>query len=122
MIPSGPSKHLFAVTLGPMVIEGYGSEPQVVVVSFSSIKPGFPYDEACIVPSGSHPFITRDSFVYYREPRVYPAALIEGRVRSNEWSAGHSCADELLNDILKGFRRSKRLPRYFNEILDALGL
>lgn len=122
MIPSGPNEHLFAVTLGPVILEGYGPEPQVVVVSFSSIKPGLPYDEACTVPAGSHPFITRDSYIYYREPRIYPAASIEGRVNSNEWRAGIPCTNELLNSILRGFRKSKRLPRYFNEILDALQL
>lgn len=64
MILSGPNEHLFTVVLGPAHLEGYGDAPQVVVVSFSSIKPGLPYDESCTVAAGVHPFITRDSFVY----------------------------------------------------------
>jgi hypothetical protein len=122
MIPSGPSEHLFAVTLGPCVLDGYGSEPQAVIVSFSSIKPGLAYDEACTVLAGSHPFITRDSFVYYREPRIYPVSVLEKRVHDNEWRGSAPCSEELLNSVLDGFRRSNRLPRYFNEILDIFGV
>ena len=122
MIPSGPNEHLFAVALGPVVLNGYGPAPQVVIVSFSSIKPGFPYDEACKVSAGSHPFITRDSFIYYREPRIYPAAAVEQRVKDNEWRSGEACTRELMVDILAGFRRSKRLPRHYNEILDTLNV
>lgn len=122
MIPSGPNEHLFAVALGPMVLKGYGSEPQVVVVSFSSIKSGFPYDNACEVQAGSHPFITRDSFVYYREPRIYPAKLIEDRVSSGEWRAGEMCSSPLMERVLCGFRQSKRLPRHFNEVLDVFDI
>ncbi len=122
MIPSGPNEHLFTVALGPMVLDGYGSVPQVVIVSFSSIKPGLPYDDACEVQSGSHPFITRDSFVYYREPRIYAASLVETKVHTNEWRQQGECSSELMEKILSGFRRSKRLPRHYNEILDAIGL
>ena len=91
MIPSGPNEHLFAVTLGPVVLEGYGPDPQVVIVSFSSVKPGLPYDNACPVPAGSHPFIVRDSYVYYREPRIYSAKTVQQRVASSQWRAGESC-------------------------------
>lgn len=122
MIPSGPNEHLFAVALGPVVLDGYGSEPQVVIVSFSSIKPGLQHDEACEVPAGSHPFITRDSFVYYREPRIYPASTVEGRVNSNVWRKQEACSEDLVRKILAGFRASRRLPRYCHQILDALHL
>lgn len=122
MVPSGPNEHLFVVTLGPMVLEGHGPEPQVVIVSFSSVKPGLPFDDACLIPAGSHPFIVRDSYIYYREPRIYPAATVEERVNSDQWRQGAPCDDELLRRILSGFRRSKRLPRHFNEILDAFNI
>jgi len=122
MIPSGPNEHLFTVALGPIVLDGLGSEPQVVIVSFSSIKPGLPYDDACEVQPGAHPFITRDSFVYYREPRIYAASLVETKVHANEWRQQGECSSELMEKILSGFRRSKRLPRHYNEILDAIGL
>lgn len=122
MIPSGPNEHLFAVALGPVVLNGYGPQPQVVLVSFSSIRPGLPYNEACIVSSRAHPFITRDSYIYYREPRIYSASVVERRVNSHQWRQQEACSDELMESILSGFRRSSRLPRYCNEILDALGL
>ena len=120
MIPSGPGEHLFTVALGPAILDGYGDSPQVVIVSFSSIKKGIPYDESCKVIAGTHPFITRDSFVYYREPRIYSAQELEERVASGQWRAQDSCSPELMQKIISGFRSSKRLPRYFNAILDAL--
>lgn len=121
MIPSGPSEHLFTVALGPVVVEGYGPEPQVVVVSFTSLKPGLPYDDACMLPAGSHPFITRDSFIYYREPRLYPASVVQHKVVTNEWRSAEPCSEDLLGSIVAGFRKSKRLPRYIHVLLDALG-
>lgn len=122
MIPSGPYEHLFTVALGPVILDGYGSAPQVVVVSFSSIKPGLPYDMACEVSAGAHPFLVRDSYVYYREPRIYSVLELEQRVMSGTWRAAESCSAELMHKIVQGFRKSKRLPRHFNEILNSLNI
>lgn len=42
LIPSGPDAkmHLFAILLDPIKIDGYGSQPQVLLTSVVSIKPG----------------------------------------------------------------------------------
>src|SRR5690625_2034480 len=106
MIPSGPGEHLFTVALGPAVLEGYGPAPQVILVSFSSIREGAPYDNFCEVPAGAHPVITRNSFIYYREPRIYPATEVENRVQSGLGRASAPCSAELMKDILSGFQRS----------------
>lgn len=122
MIPSGPNEHLFTVALGPIVLNGHGNDPQVIVVSFSSIKPGLPYDTSCVVAAGAHPFITRDSFVYYREPRMYTVQELETRVASGQWRAEENCSQTLMQQVVAGFRLSRRLPRHFNEVLDALNI
>lgn len=122
MIPSGPSEHLFVVALGPVVLEEYGSKAQIIAVNFTSIKEGLKYDDACIVRAGEHPFIIRDSYVYYRGAQLLSASSIENKVSSNEWRAQEPCSEVLLQRVLKGFRNSKRLPRHFNHILDALDI
>jgi len=122
MIPSGPTgEHLFTVVLGSEVVDGYGTEPQVLMVSFTSIKDDAPYDNACEVSPGEHPFITRRSYVYYREPRLEAASKVEAMVGKGIWRASTPCNAELTRKILTGFRLSKRLPRYFNKLLEDLG-
>lgn len=120
LIPSGPAgEHLFTVALGPKKLPGYGSEEQVVIVSFTSIRPGLPHDEACEVTNGDHPFIVRESCIHYREPRIYPAKVVQDKVESGEWRSHEPCSEELMRKVLDGFRKSKRLPRHYNEILDV---
>lgn len=121
MIPSGPNEHLFAVAFGPAVISGYGPEPQVILVSFSSIKPGLPYDNTCEVMPGEHPFISKGSYIYYREPRICAMSLVQQRVATNYWRPQQACSTDLIQKIVNGFRRSRRLPGYVNEILDQVG-
>jgi len=122
MIPSGPTgEHLFAVALGPEIIEGHGTEPQVLMVSFTSIRPGIPYDDACEVSAGEHPFIARSSYIYYREPRLETASKVETMVNTGAWRASTQCKPELTQKILAGFKLSKRLPRYFKKLIEDFG-
>lgn len=57
LIPSGPDAkmHLFAILLDPIKIDGYGSQPQVLLTSVVSIKPGIILDDSCILRPGDHP-------------------------------------------------------------------
>ena len=123
LVPSGPTgEHLFTVVLGPKKLSGYGAEEQVVVVSFSSVKPGLPYDKACEVALGEHPFILKDSYIYYREPRIYPISVVQDKVNNGEWRTHERCNDILIKKVLSGFRKSERLPRYFDEILNEFDI
>lgn len=122
MIPSGPNEHLFVVALGPVVVNCYGREPQVVMVGLSSIKPGLRYDKACEIRAGSHPFVIRDSFVYYREPQIASSLSVENNVNSNVWRPKPPCSNDMLQRILAGFHLSGRLPRYVKEMLDQLSI
>lgn len=72
LIPSGPTgEHVFTVALGPKVLAGHGPLEQVILLSFTTIRQGLPHDPACVIRPDEHPFIKHDSYVYYREPRVY---------------------------------------------------
>lgn len=123
MVPSGPKgDHLFVVALGPSTLDGYGPAEQVILVSLTTVRPGLPHDQACVVHPGEHSFITHESYVYYREPRIHAALEVQARVNSGVWRPHDSCSAELLQRIVAGFRKSARLPRAYNEILDSLGL
>src|SRR5690606_6494237 len=112
--------HLFTVSFGPMKLEGYGPEDQVIMVSFSSIKAGLPYDPACEVSPGEHPFIVKGSYIYYREPRIYSVSHVQTMVASGVWTEKPICDAGLIEKIRAGFLTSKRLPRHYKVLLESL--
>lgn len=123
MIPSGPQgDHLFTVALGPALLDGYGTSKQVVLVSFTSIREGVPHDCACEVAPGEHPFIVRNSYIYYRQPRIYSVADIEKRVNEGVWRTHAPCSADLFRRVISGFRKSELVPRMYGQILDSFGL
>jgi len=120
LIPSGPGEksHLFTIVLGPKQLDGYGGSDQVVMVSVTTVKPDFPFDPACVIQAGEHPFIDRESYVYYREPRIETVAHVKKMVETLGWQPREECSPELFKKIIKGLRESKRLPRYVRTFLD----
>jgi len=123
MIPSGPAgEHLFTVVASPVVADGYGSALHALMVSFTSIKPGVPHDATCEVSTGEHPFITRASSIYYREPRLEKVSTVERMVSTGAWRATTPCIPALTRKILAGFWVSKRLPRHFRPLLEKIAI
>jgi len=121
MIPSGPTgQHLFAVVAGPKVIDGHGSDQHVVLVGFSSIKPNIAHDPACEILPGEHPFIKKQTCIYYREPRLEKVSKVEQMVNAGVWRMCEPCDTALMRKILEGFEKSKRLPRYFRDVLSEI--
>ncbi|WP_235033830.1 hypothetical protein [Pantoea sp. 18069] len=120
LVPSGPAdfKHLFAIALGPASLGGYGNKPHVIMVSVTSVKPEFPHDAACVIMAGEHPFITHDSYVYYRDPRIESVDHVQKMVDQAVWQARESCSPELLARIRQGLKTSSRVPRYVKKMLD----
>lgn len=120
LVPSGPAefKHLFVLALGPKQLDGHGGQPNVVMVSVTSIKPDFPYDPACVIRAGEHPFITHDSYVYYRDPRVESVAHVQAMVDKAVWQGKESCSPELLERIRVGLLASTRVPRHIKKLLE----
>lgn len=119
LVPSGPGSksHVFIIALGPSRLDGYGSDEQVVLVSFASVHPQTNYDTACVVRAGEHPFITHDSYVYYRDPRVESVVHVNEMVERGVWTPHEPCPPDLLRRIINGFQISKRVPRYLRDLL-----
>ena len=118
LVPSGPEefRHLFAVAVGPQQFDGYGAKPHVIMVSVTSVKPEFPFDSACVIRAGEHPFIKHDSYVYYRDPRVEPVAHVQNMVDSAVWISQEPCSAELLQRIRAGLLASTRVPRHIKKL------
>ncbi len=118
-MPSGPEeyKHLFAIAVGPKALDGYGTQPHVIMVSVTTVKPQFPHDPACVIRAGEHPFVTHDSYVYYRDPRVESVAHVQNMVDNAVWQAREPCSPELLQKIRAGLLASTRVPRYIKQLI-----
>jgi hypothetical protein len=118
LVPSGASgNHLFVIILGPMLIQQRGRQLQVVLVNFSTIRDNVPFDNACLVDEGEHPFVTRKSFVQYRYARIDAEEHVSSMVTSGAWPRQVACTPELLIKIIAGARRSNRIT---NEIKGML--
>lgn len=123
MVPSGPGdhNHLFTIALGPAVLPDYGGQEHVVMVSVTSIRADFPHDPACVLMPGDHVFLIRDSYVYYREPRVESVRHVSKMVASGIWQAHENCSKEVLDKIIDGFEYSKRVPRHIRALFTERG-
>lgn len=124
LIPSGPGTkmHLFAILLDPITVDGYGSQPQVLLASVESIKPGIILDDSCLLGPGDHPFIEHDSFVNYRHTRLETARHIEARINDGVFVLKEPCSPELIRRIIQGAMQSRRISREFKKILENITL
>lgn len=120
LVPSGPTGlHLFFIILGPMVLDGCGTTPQVLMVSATTIRDNIPYDPACVLDKDDHPFIQHASYIAYRQIRTDPVAHVERMVRSTVWTPREPCEQRLLECIVVGARKSKLIPQGFKQLFQC---
>lgn len=116
LVPSGPQGlHLFVLILGPIILPNYGTQPQLAMVSATSIRDGVPYDPACVLSLGDHPFIQHQSYISYRHLRIDPLGHVSNLVGSS-WKPHEACSQELLQRIINGVCISRLTPREFKAI------
>ena len=122
LVPSGPDekKHLFAILLDPVQIESYGSKRCVIMVGVTSIRNDIPYDNACVLAEGDHPFIKHASYVDYRRARIEQAEIIEQYVKNGYFSEKEDCSTELLKYLIQGALNSRQISREIKKILHDL--
>jgi hypothetical protein len=113
LIPSGPNnkKHLFVLILGPTKLPGYGDSDQIVHIGISSIYPDIPYDTACVLHPGDHPFITHDSYAVFRYARIDCVSHIQGMVDSGTAIPNAPCSTDLLQRVVTGMKDSRLAQR-----------
>lgn len=122
LVPSGPDakRHLFALLLDPVLVEGRGSQPQVLMVCVVSIKDGLLVDESCLLDVGDHPFIAHPSFVDYRFTRLEAASHVEQLVHKGVFTPKEDCSEVLLKKIVSGALRSPRISREYKKLLESV--
>jgi hypothetical protein len=112
------SEHLWIVISDPAKDNG-----RVLLVNFSSVKPGVPFDPACVLEVGDHPYITQETFVYYRSAQVQSNKDLERQVSSGKIRFPYDpVSPEILKRIREGATKSKFINRGHRKLLEDQGL
>lgn len=113
------SPHLWVVVSDPKQ-----NPDEILLVNFSSRKPGVPFDSACMANVGDHAYLRTPSFVYYRFARVASNAALEAQIASGQAdaSAWPPVSASLLDRIRKGAGASKFIARKHRQLLKDQGL
>jgi hypothetical protein len=121
LVPSGPSGyHLHVVLNDPCVFDGYGPVCCVVMVGFTSKVNGAPYDSACNLVAGDHPFINHDSYIAYKYARVDRIDELEKKVTTKLFIPREPVSAELLYRIRNGLQSSRFASREMKRLLTNL--
>lgn len=116
LMPSGnQGNHLYIALNDPSPFENYGPHPSVILVNLSSIRDGLSYDKTCVLPAGVHPFIKRDSFVFYRNARIEQAGHVVQLVERGVFSAHQPVSAAVLEAVKAGLYQSPFTKREFKQ-------
>lgn len=102
LIPSGPCRHLHIVCNDPVYYPRKNTDC-VLLVNISSIDPLVPYDPACLINAGEHPFVIRQSYVYYKKADLFGAMRVAQNIATGDFSVHQDISDALQNRIIAGF-------------------
>ncbi len=125
LIPSGPNpgqRHLFALLINPVEVSGYGKRPHVLMVCMCSIKDGVPFDDACILEVGDHPFVQHRSYIDYKFCEMRSADDIEAKVQNGTFVPHEDCPIPLIRRIIASADASNRISREMKRFLKAVEL
>lgn len=104
--------HLHIILNDPVVLQSYGNQPQVLLASVTSIKPGKQHDSTVVLNIGDHPFIEHPSYIAYSFADIKPATIVA------KLGTGHEpISEQLLERIICGAFLS---PKVRNFVKDAL--
>lgn len=120
LIPSGPNekRHMFALMLDPVQVDGRGLRPCVLLACVVSVKDGIALEDCCLLGPGDHPFIQHDSYVDYRFTRLEFADDVQSRVQDGTFIAKDPCSAELMKKIIAGALKSRRISREYKKLLE----
>ena len=117
-IPSGNNdddKHLF------FILNDACAEGKHLLVNVTTIYEGVPFDPACVVEPGEHPFIRHKSSMNYRMARIMEAVRITKYVGGWYYKDGEDASKELVEKIIAGALESEFLPKHILKYLAKLG-
>jgi hypothetical protein len=97
---------------GPFEDESNNGEPSVAIVPISSTKNGWPGDPTCTLDPGCHEFITKESWVNYREAKIRTCTDVAAGVADGRIALGQGpMLEEPLRKLLAGVCKSPDTPR-----------
>jgi hypothetical protein len=108
LIPTGSTEHLHFICCDTVFYPHLGKDC-VLVVNISSIDDDLEYDKTCLLDVGDHPFVTHQSYVYYRKAAVYGANNISRNVAEGNFRIHQPCSEITFNRILNGFSESEEV-------------
>lgn len=122
MVPSGPGdkQHLFAILIEPLAVDGYGSQPMVLMVPVCTLHDGLNVETCCVLGPGDHPFIQRPSYLDYRLSRLEQVSHIEKMVQKGQYSAKEAFDGTVLHRIVAGALESRRISREYKKLLEQI--
>lgn len=123
LVPSGPQsghKHLFALMLDPVKLDGYGEKPCVLLACVTSVREGLPFEDLCLLKQGDHPFIEHDSYIDYRFTRLEPVDHLLTGIKEGVFIEKATCSADLIKRIVQGALQSKRISREHKRILEQV--
>ncbi|WP_438439422.1 hypothetical protein [Klebsiella quasipneumoniae] len=74
----------------------------------SSIKPGVPYDDACVLQAGDHRFIQHTSYIVYAEAVIWRIDNLERKHAAGEVTTHDDMVEAVFGRILSGFDISEQ--------------
>ena len=102
LIPTGPCDHLHIICNNPVFYPKLAKEC-VLAVNISTVTTDIPYDISCILNTGDHPFINRQSYVYYRKADIFGATAIAKNVADGSFTTHQPIDDTVFSKVLLGF-------------------
>lgn len=117
LIPSGPSgKHLF------FVLNDVPPAGELILAPLCSVrgrdgKTKKRVDKTCLLDVGVHPFVRHESYIEYFLLRSDPVAYIQEMLRRDHFVRREDASEELVEQIIDGACRSKRVPQRIFRLL-----
>ncbi len=114
LVPSGPAEflHLHVVASGPRAHPDFR-----LLIPITSKKAGRFHDPACEILAGEHSFITKDSYVLYREIQKRSASKVVACIENGEFVLKDPVSQDLLTRILAGVGISDFTAPWVREFL-----
>jgi hypothetical protein len=121
LIPSGPAhdldrKHLFIILTDPVADPVNGGKSSLLLTSLSTLDTALPHDPTCILHPGDHPFVTRDSYVSYRDSRIVETAKIINGVETGVFVVKDLMDSRIVDRICDGLtshQTPEKIKRFF---------
>jgi hypothetical protein len=100
-----PTEHLWIVITNP------NASGAVLIVNITSIKTGKEPDLTVPVRRGEHPYVTHDSFVYYREAMTKTVTELAAEEKAGRLKWQDICTAKLLEVVRSGVSASPHTRR-----------